>query len=85
MSEQNALPTSGLTAEQRGTIADTLAARGAQGPCPACHENSWVIGHGHSLLTVGADEEGGAGLPVVSRICSNCGYISLHATVVLGI
>ncbi len=85
MSTQNELPTPGLTAEQRATIAEILAERGAQGPCPACHENSWVIGHAHALLTVGVDDQGGAGLPVVSRICGNCGYISLHATSVLGI
>jgi len=85
MSELRGIPEPTLSAEQRRLIADTLAERGALGACPACHENSWVIGHGHSLLTMGTDEGEGVGLPTVSRICANCGYISLHATAILGL
>ena len=85
MSEQSGIPEPTLTTEQRRMIADTLAERGALGACPACHENSWVIGHGHSLLTLGIGEQEGIGLPLVSRICTNCGYLSLHATTVLGL
>jgi hypothetical protein len=83
VSELRGIPDPTLSVEQRQLIAATLAERGALGACPACHENSWVIGHGHSLLTMGIDEGEGGGLPVVSRICANCGYVSLHATAVL--
>ncbi|CAA9581793.1 MAG: hypothetical protein AVDCRST_MAG18-3246 [uncultured Thermomicrobiales bacterium] len=85
VSAESGIPEPTLTAEQRQLIADTLAERGALGACPACHENSWVLGHGHSLLTLGVGEGDGAGLPTVSRICANCGYLSLHATAVLGL
>ena len=85
VSELRGIPEPTLTEEQRRLIADTLSTRGALGACPACHENSWVIGHGHSLLTMGVREDDGAGLPLVSRICGNCGYLSLHATAVLNL
>ena len=75
----------GLTAEQRKIVADALDERGARGACPACHGNSWIIGHAHALLTMATGEQEGTGLPLVSRICDNCGYLSLHATTVLGI
>ncbi len=85
MSAERGMPEPTLTAEQRRAITETLAARGALGACPACHENAWLIGHGHALLTMGVGEEDGRGLPTVSRICTKCGYISLHATAVLGL
>ena len=85
MSAERGIPEPTLAAEQRRTIADTLAARGALGACPACHENAWMVGHGHALLTMGVGDGDGSGLPTVSRICTNCGYIALHATGVLGL
>lgn len=85
MSAERGIPEPTLTPEQRRTIADMLAERGALGACPACHENAWMVGHGHALLTVGVGDGDGSGLPIVSRICTNCGYISLHATGVLGL
>jgi hypothetical protein len=85
MSAGDELPEPGLAAEQREVIAKRLAERDAQGPCPACHSNAWILGHAHSLLTVSVDKQGGEAWPVVSRICTNCGYLSLHATAVLGI
>lgn len=79
------MPEPALTAEQRQAITEALDGRGALGACPACHENAWLVGHGHALLTMGMGEEDGRGLPTVSRICTNCGYISLHATAILGL
>lgn len=85
MSAERGIPEPTLTVEQRQVIADRLAERGALGACPACHENDWVVGHGHALLTMGVGDGDGSGLPLVSRICANCGYLSLHATGILGL
>lgn len=85
MTQHHSFPEPGLSQAQQQQIAAALAARGAHGACPACHENNWLLGHGHSLLTVGVGTEDRTGLPVVSRICANCGYLSLHAAGVLGL
>jgi hypothetical protein len=89
MSTQDQAPTQTLTSEERQTIAEALAERKAHGACPACHENEWVIGDGYSLLVMRANlqhwAESGPTLPLVSRICTHCGYVSLHATAVLGV
>ncbi len=84
MTESQQMPEPSLSPEQRQLILDRLEERGALGACPACHSNHWIVGHGHSLLTMGV-EEAGAGLPLVSRICAHCGYLSLHATTILGL
>jgi hypothetical protein len=85
VSTKDALPESGLGTEQREAIAKALAEHGAQGQCPACHANAWVIGHGHALQTVTAGTPGGVAWPLVSRICASCGYLSLHVASALGL
>ena len=89
MSDQDHQSTPILTVEERQAIAEALADRKAHGTCPACHENAWVIGDGYSLLVLRPNlqhwTESGPSLPLVTRVCANCGYVSLHATAVLGL
>lgn len=61
-------------------------APGAQ--CPACGEsNRWVVPDRPAILQAGAeggDEiDLGEGMEVVPVVCERCGYIRLHAAVVL--
>lgn len=87
--EDSQAPATTLTEGERSRIAEALTAHGALGACPACHENEWLIGDGYSLVVMRANLRGwtedGPSLATVSRICSHCGYLSLHAARVLGI
>ncbi|MDQ6750837.1 MAG: hypothetical protein M3Z33_08815 [Actinomycetota bacterium] len=56
--------------------------------CPACGESSWVVPDRPAILQAGAPDGGGAldlgeGMEVVPVVCDRCGYIRLHAAVVL--
>lgn len=87
--EERAMPALTLSEGERTRIAEALTAHGALGACPSCHENEWLIGDGYSLVVMRANLQGwtedGPSLATVSRICSHCGYLSLHAARVLGI
>jgi len=55
--------------------------------CPACGQSSWVVPDRPAILQAGAEDgdalDLGEGMEVVPVVCERCGYIRLHAAVVL--
>lgn len=56
------------------------------GSCPACGEQSWVVPDRPAILQAGAADDAiefGEGMEVLPVVCDRCGFIRLHAAVVL--
>ncbi len=55
--------------------------------CPACGQSSWVVPDRPAILQASAADgdalDLGEGMEVVPVVCDRCGYIRLHAAVVL--
>ena len=68
-------------------LRDALDRKAPGGSCPACGESSWVVPDRPAVLQAGAvdgDElDPGEGMEVLPVVCDRCGYIRLHAAVVL--
>lgn len=75
--------------EIRTQITDALKEHGAILPCPRCGNNSWALVDGYILHPISDQPEqlilGGATLPTIGVICTNCGYLALHSIVGLGV
>jgi hypothetical protein len=78
-----------LDPEVHREIAAALDAHGAKQPCPRCDTNTWVLLDGF-LNHSGTDKPGtvvlgGTTIPTIALICRNCGFLSLHSAVILGV
>ena len=62
--------------------------KGLGGECPFCHERSWAPGESKYLvqaLDSSGEVEVGRGFHAAAILCTNCGFIGLHHTDLLGI
>lgn len=67
-------------------LRDLLAARGALKPCPACGARNWMLVKEHGkapsipfVMDDGSTVIPQTHIPATAMICSNCGFIRLHA------
>lgn len=78
-----------MTKEEKGEIAAIIKSRITVLKCPMCGLNSFTISDGYVFNEVHDDYKhrviGGAGIPSVLLVCSNCGFISQHAIGALGL
>jgi hypothetical protein len=76
-----------LSEEQKQEIIDRLTERGVPKQCPMCATNKWVLGDGYVTQPLQGNLKGynigGAAIPAIPVICTNCGFISMHALGVL--
>jgi ribosomal protein S27AE len=83
-------PAAQLPQEFLDLLAKAFEDRGVNKPCPRCGHpyfsiyNSGVLNH---VLQTYVDELNitGAGYPTVITFCNNCGFVSQHALVALGL
>ncbi len=70
-------------------IITALAAHGVKQSCPRCDSTTWALVDGFLHHTIsdraGSVVLGGPTIPTVAVICKNCGFISQHSAVILGI
>lgn len=69
-------------------VVQALQRKGVNKPCPRCgHIKFSVVGETQVLLqeNPGAFVIGGPSIPAVIVACDNCGYITQHASVPLGL
>lgn len=79
-----------LSEEEKQDIARRLNERGVVQPCPRCDTNNWFIADGYARVSLQDSPSspyllGGRGIPAAILVCTNCGYLSLHAAGILGI
>lgn len=78
-----------LPKETKEKIIKGLQAKGVKTICPMCGHNHFVLADGYFNNTLQKDLKnislGGSGIPTISIVCSNCGFISQHALGVLGL
>lgn len=83
------MPPEKLPKETKNRIQRRLEEKGAMLPCPRCGNQQFMLADGllaPSLQTSINDIVlGGRSIPSVVVICTQCGYISLHAVGVLGL
>ena len=70
-------------------ILKKLAERIGVYKCPICHSSSFTIADGYLANplqdNLNSIQLGGAFLPSVALVCTNCGFTSLHNAKILGI
>lgn len=78
-----------LSDQDKEAIKSELERRNAVLPCPRCGNKSFQLADGYINLPlsgeVGGIVLGGPTMPTAVVVCSNCGYISLHALGALGL
>lgn len=77
-----------ISQSEKQKIADELNKRISHLECPMCHGHQFSISDGYSTMSI-QDEKtgvylGGPMMPVISIICTTCGFVSSHALGVLG-
>ncbi len=74
--------------ERRQQIASALESRNVRLPCPRCGNARFNVA-GESDIRLGTNPNavviGGPVIPVAVVVCDQCGYVTQHATMVLGI
>lgn len=78
-----------MTEEEKIQIASIISKKLTNTKCPMCGSNKFSISDGYVFNEIHSDYKhrilGGAGIPSVLLICSNCGFISQHAIGALGL
>ncbi len=78
-----------LTKDQKEQVIQLLQIKGVKSVCPMCGNKHFVLADGYFNNSLQTDFKsfslGGAGIPTVPIVCSNCGFISQHALGVLGL
>jgi hypothetical protein len=77
-----------MSAEEATRIATVLRERAALGPCPRCGKADWggpVYGSSPMENVVNRRAFMGPFLATVKIICQNCGFLSEHGLIVLGL
>lgn len=67
---------------------DALNSKGIKLPCPRCGSNHFSI-VGESFIAINEDPNviaiGGPSIPTILVACDNCGYVTQHAQMPLGL
>ncbi len=75
--------------EKQKKIMAALKDKGAILPCPRCGKQDFTLLDDYTTLAIQKNFDniviGGPSIPSAVVICSNCGYISLHAIGALGL
>jgi hypothetical protein len=75
--------------EVKKEIVARLNAKRVGSKCPMCGHSQFALGEGYLTQPVQSSLQafavGGAAIPTVALICTNCGFISQHALGVLGL
>lgn len=68
-------------------VANALQTKGASNACMSCGHNNWGIHEKQTLLSEfdAGNFDIGTGIPAVLMICHHCGFIRMHAALVLGV
>ena len=78
-----------MSQEEKNRIIRALERKGATLPCPRCGEKNFTLldGYFNQPITteLGAFVLGGPTIPSAVIACTNCGYLSQHALVALGL
>lgn len=74
-----------LTPEEKEVIAARLGEKiEGEVSCPICGKDTWGIGDLEGRIQGAGNLMGGPGYPVVTAICTNCGFHAFFNTLVLG-
>jgi len=78
-----------MSDETKKQVVTALQTRGANNPCPRCQNREFALVDQFVNLTLQPElagfQLGGTGLPVVPIVCTNCGFVALHAVGALGL
>lgn len=75
-----------LTPEQKRRLAALLEERTGKGvQCPMCSEQEWMVGDIRARIQGAGAILGGPGYPVVSAVCTNCGFHAFFNAIILGL
>lgn len=78
-----------FTKQQKELLIKTLEEKGVKSVCPMCRNQHFILADGYFSNTLQEDTKnlslGGAGIPTIPIVCSNCGFVSQHALGVLGL
>lgn len=73
---------------KQSQVIEALKAKQVHLPCPRCSQPKFSI-VGESIISIQNDPNvlsiGGPSIPTVIVACDNCGYITQHATIPLGL
>jgi len=73
--------------EERNKILEALKKKKVPRKCPACEGTEWTLGEQYTPLALNDMSAGlvvgGPTIPTVALVCKNCGYVSLHSTLIL--
>src|SRR3990167_4902192 len=76
--------------EERRRIVSTLEKKGVCSCCPMCGNKSFVLSEGYFVNTIQPDMAGcirleGPSIPTIAIICKQCGFVSQHSAMLLGL
>src|ERR1019366_5929354 len=78
-----------LSEEQRQRIVKKLSDVKANNPCPRCNNSTFTLVDGFFSNVIQSNlstmQLSGQNIPVAAVICTNCGYVAMHALGVLGL
>lgn len=77
-----------ISQSDKQRIAEELNKRITRLECPLCHRHQFSISDGYSMMPIQDEKKGvylgGPVMPVISIVCTYCGFVSSHAIGVLG-
>ncbi|MBR4823890.1 MAG: hypothetical protein IKZ86_03765 [Spirochaetaceae bacterium] len=78
-----------ISQEKKQEIIQALNSKQFNIRCPMCGKNSFTLADAYIRLELQDDLHninlGGPSIPTASIICTNCGFVSLHALGILGL
>ena len=82
-------PKASLNPQQLATIRARLVEKGVTGPCPRCGQLNFALVSDGILKTPVQDLSnnvilGGTTIPSIAAVCTQCGFLSIHALGMLG-
>lgn len=81
--------TEAFSEEKRKRIVKILEEKGVRSCCPMCGNKSFILPEGYFINTIQPDFKGislgGPGIPTIAIICKQCGFMSQHSAVLLGL
>lgn len=77
------------TPEQKDKVINILKKKGIRLPCPRCGNPEFTLLDGYSLQLIqqelGRIVVGGPNVPLITTVCTQCGFVSQHALGALGL
>lgn len=78
-----------LSKTDKDRLVSIISAKIPNAVCPMCQHNSFVLADGYFNIPISNSMNdvvlGGTTIPSIGVICTNCGFISLHALGILGL